>query len=128
MPSARSMDRLEKRMLVKRGFSSIVGHPKTWAVVTATATHLAGAVALVVAEFGTPAVLIVPLLGWLLTVGFPTTLAVVLTASAWGVVPGLWGFWSFLVVAALASYGLEILFFVQLSRFLRRVGSRKEGP
>lgn len=114
-------------MLVKTLISSIAEHPKTWAVATAMATQLAGAGALLAAEFGAPVIVVVPLLGWLLTIGLPTTLAVLLTASVWGVVPGLRGLGSFLIVAALASWGFEALFFVQLGRFLRRVVSRREG-
>lgn len=114
-------------MLARTLIASIAEHPKKWALATATATHLAGAGALLAAELGAPVVVVVPLFGWLLTIGLPTTLAVLLTASAWGVVPGLWGWWFFLIAATLASWGLEALFFVRLARFLPRVVFRREG-
>jgi hypothetical protein len=57
------------------------------------ASLLAGAFAILLADFGGPVWAFVLLLTWLVTVGLPTTLALVASASLWkggGLFPFLW--------------------------------------
>lgn len=64
---------------------------------------LAGATALILAEFGAPAYIFVLLLAWLLTLGLPTLAAVLLLARFW---PGP-SLGMFVVVAAVLAFGLQ---------------------
>jgi len=64
---------------------------------------IAGACALIVAEFGGPVLILIPLLVWLLTLGLPTLAAVLLTARFW---PGP-SLGAFVVTAALLAFVLQ---------------------
>ena len=62
----------------------LIRYPKTWGVCTSLATLLAGAVCIILADFGGPAWVFVVLGIWLWTFGLPTTVAVLLLVSLWG--------------------------------------------
>jgi hypothetical protein len=76
-----------------------------WAV-----TLVVGGGVVVGADFGLPAWILIPTLLWLATVGLATTAGVIVTASIWGVVPGLNGLGAFLCCASLAGLVFEIAF------------------
>ncbi|MHB8520919.1 MAG: hypothetical protein ACYDH9_09180 [Limisphaerales bacterium] len=99
-------------------------HPAFLALSTSMVSLAAGATAFVGANFGMPLWVSLPLILWLVTVGLPTTLGVVLVASVWGEVPGLSGLWFFVGCAALVSASLQTLFFLALARFGRRKAGR----
>ena len=65
---------------------------------------LAGAAALILAEFGAPVWIFVGLLTWLVTVGLPTLAAVVILATLW---PGP-SFRAFLVTAILFAWVFQL--------------------
>ena len=94
--------------------------PKIWALLSTVVTLLLGVTALVLADFGAPVWVFIFLTCLLCTVGLPTTLAVLLTASFWGKVPGLSGLGSFAVCATLLSVGFQTVFFLLMARFYRR--------
>jgi len=62
---------------------------RIWGFLSWIASIIAGGTALVLADFGAPLWIFIALGVWLSTVGLPTTLGVVLVASAWGWIPGL---------------------------------------
>jgi hypothetical protein len=74
-----------------------------WAILTAVVSLLIALVALILADFGAPWWVFAFLLLWMLTVGLPTTLALVLAATCWGRAPGLWGPVPCLVCALILS-------------------------
>jgi hypothetical protein len=76
-----------------------------WAI-----TLVLGGGVLVGADFGLPVWILVPALLWLATVGLATTAGVIVTASIWGVAPGLNGLGAFLCCASLAGLVFEIAF------------------
>lgn len=77
---------------------------------------LAGATALILAEFGAPAYIFVSLLAWLLTLGLPTLAAVLLLACIW---PGP-SLGMFAVVAALLAFALQFAAVWAVRHGLRR--------
>lgn len=95
-------------------------HPWTSALFNTTTTLLIGLFTLVAADFGQPWWLFLPSLAWLGTAGLATTVAVLLTASVWGAVPGFSGLWCWLVSAALLSSCTQMMTVVFLSRVLGR--------
>ncbi len=82
---------------------------------------LAGAIALVLAEFGAPVWVFVLLLGWLVTVGLPTLSAVLLLVRFWEG-PSLQ---AFLVSAAALAFLFQFAVVLVLWWGIRRVRSRK---
>jgi hypothetical protein len=78
---------------------------------------LAGAAALVLAEFGAPAWIFVVLLAWLVTFGLPTLVSVLLLATFW---PGP-SFLAFVMSAGLLSFLFQ---FVAVSG-VRRLRARR---
>jgi hypothetical protein len=75
-------------------------HPKTVGAMLAVISMGVGTAALLAADFGGAPWLFAPLLLWLLTLGLPTTIAVILTASVWGLPSPFHGFFPFTVMAA----------------------------
>ncbi len=96
-------------------------HPKVWICSTWLLSLLAGAVALVLADFGKPVWVFILLGLWLCTLGLPTTLAVLLAAALWGNIPFIATppLWAFLVCAAMLALGFQTGFFLLISRFPR---------
>src|SRR5439155_17366224 len=86
----------------------LLSYPKAMGTSLALVSLCAGATALVAADFGTPAWLFSPLLVWLLSIGLPTTIAVLLTASFWGLTPPFHGFVSFATVTTLLALIAQI--------------------
>ena len=72
-------------------------------VAMATVTLAVGALAVILADFGAPPWVFVPIWVWLLTAGLPATAAVVLVAAIWGMAPGLYGLGGFMASAAAAA-------------------------
>lgn len=70
-----------------------------WSVGLTLVTLLAGAAAVVLADFGAPLWWFLPLFAWLASVGLPATAGVLLVVSCWGTA-GLTGFHSFAFLAA----------------------------
>ena len=66
---------------------SITGHLLKLSASLTVISLLAGAGVIVLAEFGTLRWLLLLLLGWLLTLGLPTTLAIVTLAAFWRDLP-----------------------------------------
>ena len=102
-------------------------HLKVWMCSTWLLSLLAGAVALVLADFGAP-VWVFLLLGlWLCTLGLPTTLAVLLVAFLWGNFPVMATppLWAFLVCAAMLALVFQTGFFLLISRFSRWRANRQ---
>lgn len=58
-------------------------HTWSWAVVLALVSLAVATSAFSLANFGAPAWVFVLLLGWMLTVGLPTSVAIVVTAFFW---------------------------------------------
>ncbi len=83
---------------------------------------LAGAIALVLAEFGAPVWVFVLLLGWLVTVGLPTLSAVLLLVRVW---EGP-SFQAFLVLAAVLALVFQFAAVSLVSSRLKRLRSRKQ--
>lgn len=59
----------------------------TWAVLLALVSLAVAAWAFYLANFGAPAWVFVLLWGWMLTVGLPTSVAIVVTAFFWNGIP-----------------------------------------
>jgi hypothetical protein len=93
-------------------------HPVWWSVAATLVSLLAAAGAVVLADFGAPWWVFALLFAWLLTIGLPTTLALLLTASLWGRVPGLWGMGGFVVCAAALSFAAQALCFGGVARLI----------
>lgn len=77
---------------------------------------LVGALLLVGANFGIHPVFTIPGLIWLATIGLPTSVGVVLAASAWGRIDSLSGLPGFLVVAPILGCLLQCAAMVTLAR------------
>jgi hypothetical protein len=77
-----------------------LGHPKTVGTVLAVISLGVGTAVLLAADFGGAPWVFAPLLLWLLTFGLPTTIAVILTASVWGLPSPFHGLFPFTIVAA----------------------------
>lgn len=73
------------------------------------ATLAVGVVALLGADFGMPLWLQVTLYLWLLTVGLPTTLTVVMLAAVWGRFEPIYGFNGFAVGCVLIAPMVQVL-------------------
>ena len=71
-------------------------------------TLLAGVAALLGADQGAPGWVQVPLLLWLITVGLPTTLAVLAVAALWGTVDPLYGLTGFMAATVLMGVLLQV--------------------
>jgi len=97
---------------------SFTRHPVRWSVVATVVSLVAATGAVVLADFGAPWWVFALLLAWLLTIGLPTTLALLLTASLWGRVPGLWGLGGFVVCGAVLSFAAEALGFVGVAKLV----------
>jgi hypothetical protein len=98
-------------------------HPVWWSVVATVVSLLAAAGAVVLADFGAPWWVFALLLAWLLTIGLPPTLAVLLTASLWGRIPGLYGMGGFVVCVAALSFVAQALCFAGAARLVSKVRS-----
>ena len=79
-----------------------------------------GTVALLEADVGGAPWVFAPLLLWLLTIGLPTTFAVVLTASVWGPPSPFHGLFPFTVVAASLACLAQVTALRALNRFIGR--------
>jgi hypothetical protein len=104
------MDRIGLR-LERSAAQVLVKNTLLSAVLTALSLA-AGAGALILAEFGAPAWMLVLLLGWLITVGLPTLLGVLVLA-------GLWqgpSFRVFVLVSILSSLLLQTLAVIAFRR------------
>jgi len=100
-------------------------HP-VWCSAPATLVSLvAAAGAVVLADFGAPWWVFALLLAWLLTIGLPTTLALLLTATLWGQVPGLWGMGGFVACVAGLSFVAEALCFVGVAKLIGRSSAER---
>src|SRR5881628_2852337 len=101
---------------------SMIDHPAVWAFSTAAASLLAGAIAIVLADFGAPMWVFIALGLWLWTIGLPVTLAVLLTALLWGRIPGLTtaSLGAFMACATILAFGVQTAFFLLISRILAR--------
>lgn len=75
-------------------------HPKAAGATLAVISMGAGTAALLAADFGGAPWVFAPLLFWLLTLGVPTTIAVLFTASVWGLMPPFHGLFPFAIAAA----------------------------
>ena len=98
-----------------------IKHPKFWVCLTCFLSLVAGATAIVLADFGKPVWVFILLGLWLCTLGLPTTLAVLLAAALWGNVPFIATppLWAFMVCAAMLALGFQTGFFVLIARFYR---------
>ncbi len=76
--------------------------------VLALFTFFVGATAIEAADFGAPAWFFVPLLLWLVTIGLPSTVAVLLLAAVWGTTAPLYGFFPFCIIAMLVAVSLQV--------------------
>jgi hypothetical protein len=83
---------------------------------------LAGAGALILAEFGAPVWVFVLLLGWLVTVGLPTTSAVLLMVRFW---EGP-SFQAFLLSATVLAFAFQFGAISLVWWGIKRVRSRKQ--
>lgn len=88
---------------------SLLHYPKATGTIIALLTLIAGALALEAADFGAPHWLFVPILAWLVTVGLPTTVTVLLLASVWGTTAPLHGFIFFCLTASLLAIVSQVL-------------------
>ena len=83
-------------------------------------TLVAGAASIMMADFGLPLWMFLPLFLWLGTLGLPATLGVLIVAATWGRAPSLTGFIPFVICAALAAFGLQVAFFQLCAHALRQ--------
>ncbi len=97
-----------------------VRYPKTAGVLLAVISMGAGTAALLAADFGAAPWVFAPLLLWLLTLGLPTTLAVILTASVWGLPSPFLGFFPFIVVAATLAWLAQFAAVRAINHFTRK--------
>ncbi len=100
---------------------------KFWACLTCFLSLVAGATAVVLADFGKPVWVFILLGLWLCTLGLPTTLAVLLAAVLWGNVPLIATppLWAFMVCAVMLALGFQTGFFFLIARFYRWREGRK---
>jgi len=102
-------------------------HPVWWSLpATAVSLGAAGG-AVVLADFGAPWWAFALLLIWLLTIGLPTTLALLLTASLWGRIPGLYGMGGFVICVAALAFVAQALCFAGAARLVSRLRSAERG-
>ena len=92
--------------------------PAAVGTVLAVISIVAGAAALVAADFGYSGWVFVPLLLWLATIGLPSTTAVLVTASFWGSMAPLYGLIPFLLTAGALSICAQVVS-VRIVRNLR---------
>ncbi len=88
---------------------TILRYPKVTGPVLALVSLLAGAAALVAADFGATGWVFVPPLLWLATFGLPTTVVVLLLAAVWGTAAPFHGLGLFGVLAAGLAAGAEAI-------------------
>jgi hypothetical protein len=81
----------------------ILSHRRSKAAAVSVATLLAGVIALLGADYGLPIWIQVPLYLWMLTLGIPTTLTVILLATVWGRFERLYGLNGFMAVCFLVA-------------------------
>ena len=110
--------------LVAMKLKLLVSYPKATGTIVALLTLIAGALALEAADFGAPRWLFVPILAWLITVGLPTTVTVLLLASLWGTTAPLHGFIFFCLVASLLAIVSQVFSTKALAHF---AGGRHEN-
>jgi hypothetical protein len=84
------------------------------------ATLLIGATALILADFGQPMWVFVPLLAWLATVGLPTSIAVIILASSWGRVPAATGILPFVICSLGLGTAFHSAYFLLRAKVARR--------
>jgi hypothetical protein len=101
-------------------FNLIAQRPIAAGLGTSALTLLAGLAALVLADFGGAWWMFVPLLAWLLSVGLPTTLAVLLAAALWGRWAWLSGLGGFIIGASVLAAFLQCVCFLFLARLISR--------
>lgn len=89
------------------------------AVATTVVTLLAGGGALLAADYGASAWLIVPLLTWSLTVGLPTVLAVLAVVAIWGTAEPLYGFVGFAIAAVSLAVLAQFLVIVAFNKLTK---------
>jgi hypothetical protein len=95
-----------------------------WALLTTLATLVAGASAIVLADFGCSLWWFAPLFLWFGTVGLPTTLAVLVVAACWGRLPGLYGLLPFAATAAVVGFVFQAVSFHYGAKLFRRRSRR----
>jgi len=120
--SARQPVRPEGRPSLGRALMGlIVRRPGTLAALTWAVSLVAGASALVLADFGGPPWVFLALGAWLLTVGLPTLAGTLLVAYLTGVLPsGALPLGPALLAIAIASLVLQSVAFLAASRLLGR--------
>jgi hypothetical protein len=110
--------------LRKTGMSGVISSATTHRVRSAVAmwaiTSALGCVVVLGADFGLPVWIVIPTFLWLLTMGLPTTVGVVLTVSLWGVVPTLNGLGPFLCCSALVGLVAQVLCCVCVSHWFAK--------
>lgn len=99
--------------------------PKLAAAVTAFPALVAGAGVVILADFGAPLWVFALLLLWPVTVGLPSTLAVLLMAGLWGWMPWATGLPGFLVASLVAAWGAQ---WAAVSAWIRLHPGRGESP
>jgi hypothetical protein len=101
--------------------ATLARHPVGWALATSFVTLMVGAILIVLGDLGCPPWVMILGGAVLWTVGLPTTLAVVLAASAWGVVPGLVtnSLAPFLLFSSILGSSAQVCSFWLLARLLR---------
>jgi hypothetical protein len=104
----------------------LLGHPVLAAIIVSVLTLVAGAAAVVLADFGAPLIVFLLLLAWLATIGLPSTVGVLLVAALWGRTLYGSGFYGFIGVAGLLALILQIASFLGLRRWL--AAKRKPTP
>lgn len=97
----------------------LLGHPVLAAIIVTVLTLVAGAGTVVLADFGAPLIVFLPVLAWLATIGLPSTLGVLLVAALWGRTAFAAGFSGFITVAALLAFALQVACFLGLRRWWR---------
>jgi len=96
----------------------LINRPRSTAVVVTVLTLASGAAAFHLAHFGASVWVFAPLFLLLATIGLPTTLAVLLTASLWGRVWFLNGLVPFFVCATVLALAFQIAAFMLLRRIM----------
>jgi hypothetical protein len=102
----------------------LLRYPKATGTILAFTSLLAGATALVAADFGAPAWVFVLLLLWLATIGLPSTIAVLMLAALWGTTGPFYGLLFFCIVAAILAIATQVLAVKAVAHF---TGGRYEN-
>ena len=98
----------------------IIRRPLASAIFVTLISLVSGVCVFIMADFGEPLWIFVPLLLWLGTIGLPSTVGVLTVATCWGRTPALSGFVLFCVVAATFALALQAGLFVMCSNTARR--------